>query len=171
MRDLLDPTTWESIASPPPDPAWVCEEELRALPQSAISACVVDKLMDSLVRHSEQTGSITSTHFQLSAAQHPHGASRREGRAPVFPIGLLTQRRVQTDRLRSWCRQPNPIDEFCRPRIVNKQLHSFPNAAPRFVHGPALRVAAAHLANRSYPPTRLVSFVSDMVSAHEPRYH
>ena len=43
----------------------------------AISAYVVNKLMDSLVRHSEQTCSITGSHFQLPAAQHPHGTPRR----------------------------------------------------------------------------------------------
>jgi prevent-host-death family protein len=33
------------------------------------SACVVNELMDALIRHSQQTGSIASAHFQLPAAQ------------------------------------------------------------------------------------------------------
>jgi hypothetical protein len=51
----------------------------------------VNKLMNSLVRYSQQAGRIARAHFQLPAAQQAHRATRRKRGTLVFTIGLLTQ--------------------------------------------------------------------------------
>jgi hypothetical protein len=41
------------------------------------------------------------------------------------------------------------------------------DAAPRLVHGPALRVASTQSANRSHPPARFVPLVRDVIGLHD----
>jgi hypothetical protein len=143
----------------------------RSVPASYLpvpdSAFVMDKLMDALVRDAQQTGGISRAHLQLSTAQQPHGASCRECRAVVFLICPLPQHGVSADCLCGRRRQLYVIDQPCGASIRYKQLHRFANTTAGFVDRPALRVTAAHFPDRCNPPTRFVSFVSDVIGSHD----
>src|SRR5438034_11208856 len=86
--------------------ASACHDRRRPTPRTrkivpSSTPRVVRQLMDSLVRHAQQAGGIAGTHLQFPTTQQAHGASCRTSRTAVFPIGLLAERGVYADGLRS----------------------------------------------------------------------
>jgi hypothetical protein len=112
---------------------------------SSISPAIrslVDKLVDPLVRQTEELRSVTRTHLEASAAQHANGATGGGGGTPVFVVGLLSKPRVGANRLLRTRRKLDVVDDLRPLRVVDEQSHRLSNTASRLIHRTALCVTA-----------------------------
>ena len=104
---------------------------------------VLSELVYPLVREAEKARSISGAHFQTTSTQQSNRSPGRHCGTSVSLVGLPSQRCVHANGFRGARRELDIIDDLCRARVVDEQLHGFNDAAPRFNHGAALCVASA----------------------------
>jgi hypothetical protein len=105
---------------------------------------ILCELVHPLVREPEQSRSITGAHLQPASPQDTHRTSSGLGRASIFVVGPLAERRVRPQRFRCARRQSHIVDDLRAPCVGDEQLHRFDNAAAGLIDRSALRVAPSH---------------------------
>jgi hypothetical protein len=146
--------------------SWTDPRPVSRGAKSSSRRSVVSQLMNPLVGDAQHPSRIAGAHLQLALLQKPDGATRRGGGSSVFFSRSLPEPGIRLDGLGGG-RQFHVIDDVRRLYAIDKQLQSLEHATPGFVNRPALRVASADLANRRHPPARFVSFVRNVVRAHD----